>query len=267
MAEAAGLYYEWHGPEDGEPLILSPGLGGSAGYWTPNRPAFGHKYRVLLYDHRGTGRSDRALPERVRADDLADDILALMDALQVPKAHLVGHAAGAVAGLALALKAPDRLRSLVSVNGWARPDPHFARAFDARLALLRDSGVDAYLRAQPLFLYPATWNSEHDTTLEEEIALQREHFQGADNLLKRVAALRAFDIEDRLGDIDLPVLGYAAKDDTLVPYTLTAEMVLKVPGMEPTFVEWGGHACNVTDRDRFDEAILNFLAQHPFVER
>ena len=266
LAEAAGLYYEWHGPEGGEPLILSAGLGGSAGYWTPNCAALAAKYRVLLYDHRGTGRSDRALPSRVTVEDFADDVVALMDALDLPKAHLVGHAAGGVAGLALALKAPERLRSLVVVNGWARPDAHFARCFDARLALLRNTGVEAYLRAQPLFLYPPTWNSEHAATLDEEASVQLEHFQGAENLEKRVAALRDFDIEARLGDIEVPVLGYAAKDDALVPYTLTAEMVLKAPGMEPVFVDWGGHACNVTEPRHFEESVLNFLANHPIVQ-
>ena len=63
MPIAAGLWYEWHGPEAGEVLILSPGLGGSATYWQPNLAAFAERYRVLLYDHRGTGRSDRALPD------------------------------------------------------------------------------------------------------------------------------------------------------------------------------------------------------------
>ncbi len=63
MPHAAGLYYEMHGPEDGAPLILSPGLGGSADYWAPNLAAFAEAHRVILYDHRGTGRSERARPD------------------------------------------------------------------------------------------------------------------------------------------------------------------------------------------------------------
>lgn len=263
MAETAGLYYEWHGPEDGAPLILSAGLGGSASYWTPNIAALAAKYRVLAYDHRGTGRSDRALPDRVSVDDLANDIVALMDALSVPQAHLVGHAAGAVAGLALALNAPDRLRSLVCVNGWAAPDPHFARCFDARLALLRDSGPEAYLRAQPIFLYPAAWSSEHAAELDAELPHQLEGFAGAETYEKRIAALRAFDVIARLGDIAVPVLAYAARDDALVPFTCSAEMSLKASGMQLALIGSGGHACNVTEPDRFAYDVLAFLANHP----
>ncbi|MCE6983125.1 alpha/beta fold hydrolase, partial [Pseudomonas frederiksbergensis] len=63
MAEAAGLYYEIHGRADAPPLILSSGLGGSASYWAPNIPALAEHFHVIAYDHRGTGRSDRTLPE------------------------------------------------------------------------------------------------------------------------------------------------------------------------------------------------------------
>ena len=83
MPNAAGLWYEWHGPEDGEVLILSPGLGGSGSYWAPNLAALSKDHRVLLYDHRGTGRSG-SLPEgEVSIRSMAADVVALMDELGI----------------------------------------------------------------------------------------------------------------------------------------------------------------------------------------
>lgn len=259
MAKSGGLYYEWAGNPDGEPVVLSAGLGGSASYWQPNLAALGERYHLLLYDHRGTGRSDRALPEQVTVDDFADDMLAMLDASGTARAHIMGHAAGGVAALALALKAPERVGKLVVVNGWASPDPHFGRCFDARLALLRDSGPEAYLRAQPLFLYPAAWISAHHEALEAELPHQLAGFAGADVYEKRIAALRAFTIASRLGEIATPTLVLASRDDMLLPYTASERLAAGLPAGELCLMAWGGHACNVTDLETFDSLVLNFL--------
>lgn len=260
MAEAAGLYYEIHGREDAPPLILSSGLGGSAHYWAPNIPALAERYRVIAYDHRGTGRSDRALPDTVSVDDLAADMLALLDALDIPRAIVVGHAAGGVAALALALMAPDRVDKLVVVNGWASPDPHFLRCFAARLALLRGSGPEAYLRAQPLFLYPPNWISANDALLEAELPQQLAHFPGAATMEKRIAALAAFDVSERLRDIHRPVLVVVSDDDMLVPSNAGVALANGLPIAGFCRAEHGGHAVNVVDPDAFNSFVLAWLA-------
>ncbi|MET0269907.1 MAG: pyrimidine utilization protein D [Sphingomonas sp.] len=264
MAEAAGLYYELHGPEGAPPLILSSGLGGSAGYWTPNLPALAARHRVLVYDHRGTGRSDRALPADVSVDDLARDMLALMDAAGWDRAHVVGHAAGGVAGLALAMAAPERLDRLVVVNGWARADPHFLRCFEARLNLLRHAGVDAFLRAQPIFLYPAGWISAHTAELDAELPHQRETFPGVATTEARIAALAAFDATDRLGGLTDRTLVLVADDDMLVPSGAGEILAAELGGAPVARLATGGHACNVTRPDAFDRLVLAWLAgRHP----
>lgn len=257
MPEAAGLYYETHGSPDAPPLILSSGLGGSASYWKANIPALAEHFRVIAYDHRGTGRSDRTLPDVVSVDDFADDILALVDALDIPKAHIVGHAAGGVAGLALALKAPERLDKLIVVNGWAKADPHFLRCFEARLNLLRYAGVEAFLRAQPIFLYPANWISEQSAALDAELAHQTADFPGVATMEKRIAALATFDISQRLAQLPPRMMTLAARDDMLVPVT-ASNVFRDIPGGQAAQM-LGGHACNVTDPETFNFLVLDFL--------
>lgn len=240
-------------------MILSAGLGGAGSYWRPNLPALSERFRVILYDHRGTGRSDRDLPANPTVDDMAGDVLALMDGLGLERAHFIGHAAGGLIGLSLAVRAPERLRRLVTINAWTRLDPHFARCFEARLALLRDTGPRAYLRAQPIFIYPATWSSEHRNALDVELDDLLAHFQGAENLEKRVAALQAFYLDDRLDGIRTPLLAVAAKDDVLVPWTCTPDFADRISSATTRLMDWGGHACNVTDPATFDRLILEFL--------
>jgi aminoacrylate hydrolase len=259
LPEVSGLYYESAGKSDGPPLILSSGLGGSASYWAPNLAALGEKYKLILYDHRGTGRSSRNLPDPVTVSAFADDIVTLMDGIGIERAHLIGHAAGGVAGLTLALKAPERIDKLVVVNGWAAPDPHFARCFDTRLALLRDSGVRAYIHAQPIFLFPAEWISEHAAHLDAEEDGQFAHFPAVETMEKRISALRAFDISMALGEITTPVLALSAADDMLVPAKCSDQLVEGIPNAVGERMIWGGHACNVTDVFNFNKLVLNFL--------
>ncbi|URW76456.1 pyrimidine utilization protein D [Sphingomonas donggukensis] len=259
MAEAAGLYYELHGPADAPPLILSSGLGGSASYWMPNLPALAEHFRVLVYDHRGTGRSDRVLPDTVSVDDFADDMLALMGAVGWERASIVGHAAGGVAGLALAAKAPERLDRLVVVNGWAKADPHFLRCFEARLNLLRHSGVEAFLRAQPIFLYPAEWISFHTAELDAELPHQIAAFPGVATMEKRIAALAAFDISKEILALRGSILALSTGDDMLVPWMCTQALGEMNPRITQEHMPWGGHACNVTDPVTFNAIVLDFL--------
>jgi aminoacrylate hydrolase len=267
VPHAAGLWHEWHGRADAEPLILSPGLGGSARFWAPNLETFAQRFRVLLYDHRGTGRSDRALPDRVRVEDMAEDVLQLMDGIGLERAHFLGHAAGALIGLALAARAPERIARLAMFNGWASLDPYTARCFDVRLALLRDSGPEMYLRAQPIFLYPPDWITVASDYLDEQAAHQLEEFPGSANVEKRIAALREWDCRAWLPDVPTEVLVLASADDALVPCHCARDLALGLPNSTRKLQFEGGHASNIVEPEEFYERVLPWLAgENPIEE-
>lgn len=259
MAEAAGLYYEEYGPSEGPPLVLSSGLGGSASYWAPNVAALAQHFRVITYDHRGTGRSDRALPEAVTLADLGADMLALMDALDLPSASICGHAIGGMAALEAARAAPHRIERVAVINGWASLDPQTARCFDVRLTLLRKAGPAAYLEAQPLFLFPPDWLSEHDADLRAEAAVHLDHWPGDAVMEKRIAAARAFDCTGWAGDIAASVLLYSARDDLLVPSFNAARLQALLPHARGIERPWGGHAVNVTDAAPVTADLIDFF--------
>jgi len=258
----AGLHVELHGAADAPPLLFSPGLGGSGAYWAPQIDAFAATRRVILYDHRGTARSDRALPN-ASVDAMADDMVAMLDGLGIARADVIGHAAGGIAGLAMALKKPDRIGRLVVVNGWAKADTHFLRCFETRLTLLRDSGVEAYVRAQPLFLYPAPWISANLDRLDREATHHVATFPGRETVERRIAALAAFDVTDRLSDIAAPVLVLSAEDDMLVPFPAGERLATGLPDARLVAMPRGGHGCNVTEPQGFNDIVTGFLNQGP----
>jgi aminoacrylate hydrolase len=244
---------------DAPTIVLSAGLGGAAAFWRPQFAALQEHYNVLLYDHRGTGANAQALPERYSIAAMADDVLEVMDAAGISRCHFMGHALGGLVGLELALRAPERLQCLVLVNAWAKTDSHTKRCFAARIALLQHVGPEAYVRAQPIFLYPAAWLSQNEALIAQEEAHGIVHFQGAANLTKRLDALLAFDVSRRLADIRTPTLVAASRDDILVPYTASEILVAGIPGAKLWLAPEGGHAFTVTDPAPFHGVLLDFL--------
>ena len=259
---ADGVHNEIHsdGPDDSrDVVILSAGLGGSGAFFAPQMEALTARFRVVLYDHRGTGRSDRDLPSPYTVTDMAEDIAGVIDGLGVEAAHVVGHAAGGLAALQLALDNPATVLSLAVINGWSRPDPHIARCFAARTCLLRDSGPAPYVHAQALFLYPPDWISEHDAQISAGEAHHVAHFPAPDVMLARINALLAFDLDDRLAEIAHPVLISASADDMLVPPQCARRLAEGLPNATLDIVPWGGHAFTATSPGAFNASIIAFL--------
>jgi aminoacrylate hydrolase len=171
----------------------------------------------------------------------------------------MGHALGGLIGMELALRAPSRVSSLILVNAWQTASSHTRRCFAARLALLERSGLEAYVQAQPIFLYPAAWLMRHEDRVAREVAHGIAHFQGVENLMRRIGALLAFDVSARLGEIGVPTLVAGTRDDVLVPYLCSEALASGIPGATLWLAAEGGHASTVTDPDGFNLALLRFL--------
>ncbi len=252
----AEIYYEIHGR--GTPILLSAGMGGSGAFWATQLEALAERHQVILYDHVGTGRS--AGGERSIAG-MADDIACVLDAAGVEAAHVVGHAIGGIVGIELALRHRARLRSLVVVNGWGRADPFLRRCFEIRKALLNACGPRAYVRAQPLFLYPPQWISENIAHLDAEEARILEHFPAVATMNQRIDMFLAFEGGRRLGAIGAPTLLFAARDDALVPAHLSNELAASIPNARLREVTWGAHAFSVVTPKVFNDVLLDFCAE------
>ena len=254
-------FYDVH--ESGRPgaptVLLSSGLGGTAGYWAPQLAALRARYRIVTYDQAGTGRNKRELPDDHGIAAMGDEIIAVLDATRTDTAHIVGHALGGLAGLDLAIRHPERLRSLTVVNGWAAAHVHTRRCFELRLMLLKHEGPAAYVRAQPIFLYPADWLAKNAERAAQEEAHGLAGFQGADTLKRRIEALLAFDATPHLASLSTPTLISAARDDVLVPCSMSEQLAAAIPGAKLDMAPWGAHAVNVTQPESFNAMLLSFL--------
>lgn len=247
---------------DAPTVLLSAGLGGAAGYWAPQLAALKPRYRVVTYDQAGTGRAKATqLPAGYSIADMADQVVEILDATNTNSCHFVGHALGGLVGVDLALRTLKRLRSLCVVNGWATADAHTRRCFEVRVQLLKHAGPEAYVRAQPIFLYPAQWLAANAERMVQEDAHALSGFQGTNNLLRRIEALLAFDATQRLGELDLPVLLMAAHDDVLVPCSQSEQLARAIKGALLDMAPWGAHGVNVTAAEDFNATLLQFLGR------
>lgn len=242
-------------------VLLSSGLGGVAGYWAPQLAALRTRFRVITYDQAGTGRARRDLPENHTIGAMTDEVLAILDESGTGACHFVGHALGGLVGLDLARRAPQRLTSLTVVNGWAAADEHTKRCFEARLLLLEHAGPAAYVRAQPIFLYPALWLAENAERARSEDAHGLAHFQGDQTLRRRIGALLRFDATADLGAIRTPTFVMGARDDVLVPVSQSEKLAGGLANAHLYVADYGGHAVNVTVPDSFNAALLDFLGR------
>ncbi|WP_342594644.1 pyrimidine utilization protein D [Salinicola lusitanus] len=256
------MHHEILGRDDSDAptILLSAGLGGAGRFWEPQLAALEATHRVVIYDHLGTGNSAAELPAGYAIDDMAREALALLDGLGIERVDFMGHALGGLVGLQMALLAPARLHRLIVINGWGRVDVQSERCFRVRIALLEKCGVQPYLHAQPLFLYPADWlSANHDRLLAEE-AHALKHFPGENNVLARIGALSRFDIDARLGEIQAPTLVIAARDDLLVPYLRSERLARALPHARLEMFDYGGHGLTVTVPEAFNAAMTRFLA-------
>ncbi len=255
------IHYEIHGltSPDAPTVVFSSGLGGAAKFLQPQLSDFTQNYRVVTYDQLGTNTSVGDLPANYSISDMADELAALLKKLEVQQCHLVGHALGGLVGLELGLTQPNLLQSLVLVNAWSSPNPHTLRCFDIRKALLAADRKDMYLKLQALLLYPPDWIAANAKHLDDEEAHQLNHFPDVDNLLARIGALSAFDIDDKLANITTPTLALANKDDTLVPWQRSQILAEAMPKAELSVMEYGGHASSITVPEEFNKLVLEYL--------
>jgi aminoacrylate hydrolase len=258
-ASNAEIHYEFAG--SGEPLMLVAGLGGAASYWAPNLDAFARNYRVLLHDHRGTGKSTPSEME-YSVELMAEDLLAVMDTAGVAKAHLVGHSTGGAIGQVLAANAPERIASLVLYASWSEIDPQMRLCLETRRRILRTMGEAEYHRATPIFLYPPYYVRDCKSALEAEIEAAIKNSPPKSILDARVTGIMKFDGLQYLDKIKCPAMVLVAEDDILTPPYLSDQMAGRLRSPAVVKLQCGGHAVSRVEPALFNKTVLNFLGQH-----
>ena len=251
------LYYETSG--EGPPLVFIHGLGSSAEDWEHQVPFFAKDFRVITLDLRGHGRSDK--PAGGYSIQLfASDIAALMNALRLPTAHIVGLSLGGGVAFQFALDFPELVSTLTIVN--SAPEM-ILRTFKEkfaiwlRFAIIRLFGLPKLGEILAKRLYPSPGDEALGKVFTERFARNDQR-----SYLAAFNALIGWSVSARLGELTCPTLILTADQD-YTPVAFKQAYAEKIRTARLTVVPDSRHALPMERPDSFNSALRDFLTRNP----
>ena len=252
------ICYDILGPEGGEVVAFSHSLAADLGLWVEQVPALlAAGYRVLRTDLRGHGGS-RADAVSYTMDGLADDLVAVADALAIPRFHFVGLSIGGAIGQSLGIRYAERVQSLMLCDTQSESFPDAATHWGARIQKLAQAGsVEAiaddtmarWLTQEYRSRHPGRWRQIRDTVA----ACTVHGYVGC------AQALTHFHYTDQLGAVRAPALVACGSDDPRA----TPEESRRIAAMfaDGRYEEFTGarHVPNVEQPDAFNRVLLQWL--------
>jgi 3-oxoadipate enol-lactonase len=261
QANGIGIYCEWHGAPDAPVLVLNNGiLMNAAASWVPQTAAFAASHRVLQYDCRGQGQSDHP-PGPYSMTRHADDLAALLDAVGVQRAHMLGISYGGEVSQAFALRHRERVLSLVLADTVSEVGQELRLIVEGWKAAALSGDADLF------YLVTAPWNfspafiAQHPALM----AAARERYRSLD--LPAVARLcDAFldvDFTDELRHLDAPACVIVGDRDLLKGPRYAAILQEAIRGSCLHVLAGAGHAASWEAAAEFNRVVLDFLATVP----
>lgn len=254
LGDGTRIAYRFDGNPGKPVLVLSNSIGTTLHMWDRQLPALSEHFRVLRYDARGHGRSD-APAGAYSLDRLGRDVVELMDALNIPKAHFLGLSLGGFVGQWLGIHAPERMARLILSNTSSYLGP--AKPWDERIQATLQAPDMA--ETAEMFLgnwFPAAMRDVSDPVVEafraDLLATKRQGLAGS------FAAVRDSDLRRTIALIDVPTLVIAGRDDPvtaashgeLIAATIANARLVVLPTV---------HMPNIELPDDFMNAVLGFL--------
>ncbi|HLW03774.1 MAG TPA: alpha/beta fold hydrolase [Ktedonobacterales bacterium] len=254
-------YDEISPPDPQGAVLLLTGLAAKRLGWYKQLPVFGQTYRTIALDHRDTGDSDLATEPYTTADQ-ADDAAAVLQALGIERAAVVGISMGGFISLELALRHPELVEKLVLTSTSAGGPTHVQPGPEMLAMLGRDRrGTEpGELGRQSYTLIMAPGYAErHPEEMERIVANARYRPQPAEAYLRQLQACMGHNAADRLGQIHVPTLVVHGDVDPLVPVANGKYLAAHIPGARLILYPDTGHIPVIERADDYNRDVLAFL--------
>ena len=255
--EGTNIYWEEHG--EGPPLVLVMGLASTLEMWHRMIPALSQRFRTIVFDNRGVGRSDVPAPG-YSIRDMADDLKAVMDAAGISECHLFGISMGGMIAQEFTLAYPDRVRSLIlgcTNYGGREVEP----AAPHILSILKARGEMSPLEAARAMVPHIYDKQTARETVEEDIVIRTKWFPSPQGYFGQLGAILSWESRQRLPQIDRPTLVIHGESDELVPPENGRRIASLIPGSQLHILPQASHIFMTDQPDLTQQVVLEFLGK------
>jgi 3-oxoadipate enol-lactonase len=250
------LYYEQYGNRVSFPVVFVNGLLADTTGWRFQVPAFAPHFRVLLYDARGQGQSDKPAGPYL-PDQHARDLVGLLDALHIQQAHLVGVSNGGAIAMLVAAEYPSRVGCLVLADTYAHTDALMRARLESWLLALESGGLALRFDVATPWVWGNPFLAQNQHLLEplRQKALQA----SADAVRGLISGVQDYDIREKIGAIHSPTLVMVGEEDVLTPPWHAREIARAIPNAHLVIVPGAGHALPIERPMVFNALVRAFL--------
>lgn len=256
------MNYEKQG--SGEPLILIPYLSADHACYAFQIPEYSKHFTCFSIDPRGAGETDK--PEGTYTTELlGDDVAGFMQAVGIDKAHIMGVSLGAVTGMWVATKYPDKVKSLSIHSGWTKTDPFLKTVVEGCQIGARAFGSVAEMVIKYIFPWcftPELYASNPDYVNSLAEFVRGRPAQPIEALIRQANAVISHDCESRLGNIKAPTLITFGKHDLVTSTRFANIMKNNIKNSELIVFEGCAHAALYERTEEFNQKTLDFLKRH-----
>ena len=260
LANGLMLNYQWQGKEDGPVLVLVNGLLTDLSSWNGHLPAFVERFRVLTYDCRGQGGSEKPEAGPYRPEEHAMDLKALLDELGVQRCAILGVSNGGCVALQFAVRWPQRCSALVLANTYGRADTALKVKLGSWLSGMAAGGGPLRFDISS----PWIWGASYLNTNFEALRPWRE--KGSALPVFAVEYLirggMEHDVLELAGNITCPTLLMCGDEDLLTPLSYSHALQRRIRGSQVVVLEQAGHCMFLEQPVRFREVAAEFLCRH-----
>lgn len=262
---ASRLYYEVHGPAGaGVPTVLFlNGFAAGISTWYPIIRDLKQRMRCVLYDYIGTGESTNAGDYVFSLDGYMADLLALLDAVDAARVHLVGYSMGGWIAQHLSVRRPDRIAGLVLVNSSSKIFARQHWIISHFIDVLRDSDIETFSKLMFISYYSPEYFEKNEANLEriKNLATLTFNKQGRDNWRRVLQSCLGFDAEAGLADtgFNLPVLLVSGSHDFLCPPLTAQRFDALLPSVRRIELPMTGHAIPMERHQELRAIVEGFL--------